>query len=62
MSRKNYSSREFRHILSNNGYTHIRTSGSHLIYSNGKNTVVITVQNLNAMICRRLIKENELTL
>ena len=62
MDRRYYSSREFRNILSNNGYSLIRTTGSHLIYSNGKSNIVITANNLNAMICRRLIKENELKL
>ena len=60
MTNRCYSSREFRHILSNNGYTHIRTTGSHMIYSNGERQIVITSKNLNAVICRRLIKENKL--
>lgn len=53
---KVYSDREFGKILDNNGYRHIRTKGSHLIYGNGSRTISVN-KNLNRMVAQRLIKE-----
>ena len=60
MSGKSDSSREIIKILKNNNYKCIRVSGDHHIYSNGTNTISITVPKINRMIVRRLIKENNL--
>lgn len=56
---RRYSDREFKKILRDNGYSFLRGSGDHLIYSNGKNKITIK-KNLNHMIILRLIKENNL--
>lgn len=59
---KEYTYRKFCIILKRNGYYYIRTSGDHNIYSNGKFKISIPNhgKQLNRMVCRRLIKENEL--
>ena len=59
---KEYSFREFRQLLRDNGYVFQRTSGDHRIYSNGLNTISIPYhgKNINKMLVRRLIKENNL--
>lgn len=46
-------------ILKLNGYSLNRTKGSHFIYSNGCNTISIN-KDLNMMVARRIIKENQL--
>jgi len=46
-------------ILKQNGYILLRTKGSHFIYSNGNRTISIN-KDLNMMVARRLIKENQL--
>ena len=46
-------------ILKENKYTLIRIKGSHFVYSNGERTVAIN-KDLNMMVAKRLIKENEL--
>ena len=58
---KNYSRKEFERILMCNGYIMSRQSGKHCIW--GKDGVVnipIPKHKLNYMICKRLIKENNL--
>ena len=51
--------RSFVPILINNGYREIRSNGSHFIYSNGTNQTTVN-KDLNKMVRRRLIKENNL--
>ena len=51
--------REFEPILKANGYRKIRSNGSHFIYSNGTNQITVN-KNLNKMVRKRLIKENNL--
>ena len=51
--------REFEPILKANGYREIRSKGSHFIYGNGKNQITVN-KDLNKMVRRRLIKENNL--
>ena len=51
--------REFELILKANGYREIRSKGSHFIYSNGNNQITVN-KDLNKMVRRRLIKENNL--
>lgn len=56
---KIYTTREFKKLLLNNGYIKRKSTGGHTIYEkNGKH---ISVNNkINRMVCRRLIKENDL--
>lgn len=56
---KSYSDREFIVILNNNGYRHIRSRGSHAVYSNGVRTLTIN-KGMNRMVVRRLVKEYNL--
>ena len=51
--------KEFVPLLEKNGYREIRSNGSHFIYSNGHNTISVN-KNLNRMVRKRLIKENNL--
>lgn len=51
--------RSFVPILIGNGYREIRSNGSHFIYSNGTNQITVN-KDLNKMVRRRLIKENNL--
>ena len=51
--------REFEPILKANGYREIRSNGSHFIYSNGTNQITVN-KDLNKMVRKRLIKENNL--
>ncbi len=51
--------REMQKILKNNGYKYIRCRGSHFIYSDGNNTIVVN-KDLNRMVARRLIKQYQL--
>ena len=59
---KEYSFREFKKLLHENGFEYLRVTGDHYIFSNGIS--LISVPNhgkkLNRMITRRLIKENNL--
>ncbi|MCR5453170.1 MAG: type II toxin-antitoxin system HicA family toxin [Lachnospiraceae bacterium] len=59
---KEYSFREFRLLLKNNGYSFERMSGDHYIYTNGVTMISVPDhgKKLNRMVCRRLIKENNL--
>ena len=59
---KEYSVREVQDILSRNGFTYLRTHGSHRIYSNGNCSVSIPSQTVNKMLFLRIIKENNLIL
>lgn len=61
---KEYSVREVQDILSRNGFTYLRTHGSHRIYSNGNCSVSIPSQKktVNKMLFLRIIKENNLML
>lgn len=54
-----YSTREFKLLLDRNGFEKIRCSGGHTIYKKDDKTITIG-RKMNKMICRRLIKENEL--
>ena len=51
--------RDFKPILKRNGYREIRSNGSHFIYSNGMNQITVN-KDLNKMVRKRLIKENNL--
>lgn len=51
--------RSFVPILERNGYHEVRTNGSHFIFSNGIRQITVN-KDLNKMVRRRLIKENNL--
>ena len=55
---KNFSSREFNKILTDNGFELIRKKGDHYIFKRGSDTVATTNggSGMNMMVCRRLIK------
>lgn len=56
---KQYTQKEFIRILSKNGYSYSRHSGSHVIYvKDGKHISI--PHKLESVIARRLIMENEL--
>lgn len=57
--RKTKQIREFETILKSNGYREIRSNGSHFIYSNGTKQITVN-KDLNKMVRKRLIKENNL--
>ena len=58
---KQYSPRQFRRILRNNGFVYTRSSGDHDIYKNGNGEhISIPANKTNKMLVRRLIKENNL--
>lgn len=58
---KIYTLKEFRKILKNNGYVLKRYSGDHEIYEHVDTHVTLSISvKVNPMICRRLIKENNL--
>lgn len=61
---KEYTFREFRIILTKNGYTLKRYSGDHWLYTNGENIISVPDhgKKLNRMLCRRLIKDNKLNI
>ena len=47
--------RHMKKLLYANGYTFMRCKGSHFIYSDGTNMIVVN-KDLNAMVATRLIK------
>ena len=51
-----YSTRQIRKILKENGYTYVRTSGDHDIYSNGTHSIPITPK-INKMLALRVLKQ-----
>ena len=59
MRLKTYNRREFELLLTKNGYELARCRGSHFVYKKGNVTISVP-KNLNKMIGRRLIKENNL--
>lgn len=57
---RQYISREFIKIVEFNGFYYNRHSGDHAIYVNGKGRHISIPKNLECVIARRLIKENNL--
>lgn len=59
---KSYSTKEFERILMDNGYAMTRKNGDHCIWQkDGVPLISIPKhQTINYMICRRIIKENNL--
>lgn len=57
---RQYISREFIKIAEFNGFYYNRHSGDHAIYVNDKGRHISIPKNLECVIARRLIKENNL--
>jgi predicted RNA binding protein YcfA (HicA-like mRNA interferase family) len=57
---RQYTSREFIKIVEKNGFHYRRHSGSHAIYINDDGRHISIPRNLECVIARRLIKENNL--
>lgn len=52
-----YTVKQFERLLKDNGYLLKRKGkGSHMIYSNGVNSIAVPVVELNSCIARRLIR------
>lgn len=51
---------DFDRMLKNNGYSKLRSKGSHTIYCNRDGNKITVNSHLNKMVARRLIKENNL--
>ena len=54
---KQYSPREFKRILRDNGFILHRTNGDHQIYYKDGKHISIPARRCNRMLCQRLIKE-----
>ena len=59
---KQYTSREFIKIVEFNGFYYNRCKGDHTIYVNDKGRHISIPKNLESVIARRLIKENNLVI
>ena len=57
---RQYTSREFIKIVELNGFYYDRHNGDHAIYVNDKGRHISIPKNLECVIARRLIKENNL--
>lgn len=57
---RQYTSREFIKIVEFNGFYYSRHNGDHAIYVNDKGKHISIPKNLECVIARRLIKENNL--
>ena len=60
-TKRQWAFREMDRLLKNNGYVRSRSNGGHTIYVSAKGNAVAIPHNPNAMIMRRLIKENGLS-
>ena len=58
----NYSLRECKLILKNNGFVYDHQTGSHMIYRRDKITISVPCSNnkVNPMLFRRLMRENQM--
>lgn len=59
---RQYTSREFIRIVEFNGFYYRRHNGDHAIYVNDKGKHISIPKNLECVIARRLIKENNLVI
>ena len=59
---RQYTSREFIKLVEFNGFYYSRYNGDHAIYVNDKGRHVSIPKNLECVIARRLIKENNLVI
>ena len=56
---KQYSTRELKKIVTENGFVLVRTNGDHFIYKREDETIVIN-KNINICVANRLIKQHKL--
>ena len=56
---KEFSSKEFKRILMDNGFEFVRCNGDHYIYKRNNETAVVN-KKLNKMVARRLLKTHNL--
>ena len=59
---RQYTSKEFIKIVEFNGFYYRRHNGDHAIYVNDKGRHISIPKNLECVIARRLIKENNLVI
>ena len=59
---KQYTQREFIKLVVSNGFYYDRHNGDHAIYLNNEGRHISIPKNLECVIARRLIKENNLDL
>ena len=57
---KQYSTRDFKRILQDNGYEYVRCKGDHITYRKDNRVLVINSVKLKPIVCNRLIKEYSL--
>lgn len=57
---KQWTQREFVRVVERNGFEYNRHNGDHAIYVNDKGRHISIPKNLECVIARRLIKENNL--
>lgn len=57
---RQYTQKAFIKIVEKNGFHYDRYNGSHAIYANGGGRHISIPHNLECVIARRLIKENNL--
>ena len=57
---KQWAQREFVRVVERNGFEYNRHNGDHAIYVNDKGRHISIPKNLECVIARRLIKENNL--
>ena len=57
---KQYSTRDFKRILQNNGYEYVRTKGDHSVYRKENRVLTVNVVRLKPIVANRLIKEYSL--
>lgn len=64
MEKKTWKDIEFIRLLNNNGFKKVSSTGSHVKFKNNiGNTIVVPIgHDINRMMARRLIKENNLVL
>lgn len=59
-NKRTFTSRELVQLLTAKGFKYARSSGDHDIYKKGDKTVAVNVGEVNRMLARRIIKENNL--
>ena len=50
-----WTTREFRQMLEQNGYCLIREKGSHFLYKNAAGNTIVVNKGINRMVARRLV-------
>lgn len=55
-----WTTREFRQMLAQNGYYLIREKGSHFLYKNERGNTIVVNKGINRMVARRLVKKYDL--